>query len=351
MGKNMPYTKNLRFILTVFLVLIYNLNYTCVWGLNLFNKKPVNEVYDEEADPKANSQAFPRQILKTGINLKSSVISSNSQQLSDEINLTSILRNIENLRSKNTSAAINLEDLVRHQQLNDEIQKAEVIINKTNLEIDFTLAEIGAERTVYGEILNTFTAERDKMVARSNQYSFYSNGVLWAVGEALDIPTNRYPNLSVPSGILGIIAGLAPSAFSLYAMHQYNGKKKTSEVEPNMLAKLFGYKTNPSIEYPDSVWKYLNSKQANKNARLTRKEILINRWVSDSNMPAFTDKNSAKQLDVLTASVAQTKGLTIATLTARQEMLNQLASEIFKMKRLLLELNMVLTGEKSLLDS
>ena len=340
----------IKYRVLILFLLMLNLSYgNCVFALNLFNHPATNTVYDEEAEPKANSNAFPRQVLKTGINLKSPTISANSQQLADLIKLTPLLAKIQDLRNYRITDDVSLENIANRQLFNDTVQKALVIVNQTNLEIDFTLAEIGAERNVYGEILNTFTADRDKMVARSNAMSFYTNGILWAAAEGFDIPTNKHPNLSIPSGTLGIIAGLVPSVFSLYAMHQYNGKKKTSEADPNMLAKLFGYKTNPSIEYPDSVWTFLNSKQVKINTKLTRKEILINRWVSDSNISSFTDKNSAKQLDAITASVAQKKGLTIATLTARQEMLNQLASEIFKMKRLLLELNMVISGEKELL--
>ncbi len=314
------------------------------------NSKPSETSNDEEIAGKANSQSLPCQILKTGINLGSKTISANTKQLADIIHITPLLSKIGELRNNPPSDEITLENLAQKQLLFDLIQKTLVIVTKTNFEIDFTLAEIGAERNVYGEILNTFTADRDKMVARSNAMSFYTNGILWAAAEGFDIPTNKHPNLSIPSGTLGIIAGLAPSIFSLYAMHQYNGKKKTSEVEPNMLAKLFGYKTNPTIEYPDSVWTFLNSKQANQNAKLSRKDVLINRWVCDSNISSFTDKNSAKQLDAITASVAQKKGLTIATLTARQEMLQQLAAEIYKMKRMLLEITMVINGEKALND-
>lgn len=338
---------SLKKIFIFILIFIYSSN--CL-GLAIGKQSSQDSIQnsEEETAQKANSQILPRQILKTGINLKTPYISPNSRQLADQIGLTPLLIKIENLRKIRLDDKITLENLSKRQDLYETVQKALVLVTKTNFEIDFTLAEIGAEEVVYGEILNTFTAERDKMVARSNAMSFYSNGVLWAVGEAFDIPTNRYPNLSVPSGILGIIAGLAPSAFSLYAMHQYNGKKRTSEVEPNMLAKIFSYKTNPTIEYPDSVWNFLNSKQANTNAKLDRKDVLINRWVSDSNISSFTDRNSSKQLDAITASVSEKKALNIQTLTARQEMLKQLSAEIYKMKRMLLELTMVINGEKEL---
>jgi len=76
---------------------------------------------------------------------------------------------------------------------------------------------------------------------------------------------------------------------------------------------------------------------------------MVDRWIADSNMPAFNDKNSKKQLDVLTASIAQKKALTIGTLTARSVMLDQLLAELNKMKRMLLELNMVAMGDKRLI--
>jgi len=78
----------------------------------------------------------------------------------------------------------------------------------------------------------------------------------------------------------------------------------------------------------------------------TRRDQLIDRWISDKNISSFTDRSSKKQLDVITASVPQRKGLSITTLTVRQVMLQQLGSEILKMKRMLLEISMVVQGEK-----
>jgi hypothetical protein len=132
----------------------------------------------------------------------------------------------------------------------------------------------------------------------------------------------------------------------MYTLKAVNGKRKTSEVDPNMLAKLFGYPTNPEIEYPHSVWEYLNQVPAANPKSKKRLDQLIDRWISDSNIPDFTDRTSKKQLDVITASLAQRKGLSIGTLTTRQVMLQQLGTEIMKMKRLLLELIMTVEGEK-----
>lgn len=308
----------------------------------------------------ANTQAFPTQILKTGVTLNTTAISPNSLQLSDSIGLTPVLQEVQRLRRESESLPAGQagENLQLRQNLWDATQKAALIIQKTDLDIDFTVSAIQAEREVYQEILSTFINDRDKTVAKINAISFISNGILWTVNCALAIGSinttyARNPkkciNLTIPSGIVGIAAGLVPSIASLYTLKAVNGYKKTSEVEPNMLAKIFGYQTNPDIEYPKSVWNYLNQAPPNEKAGKTRLNTIIDRWIADSNMSGFTDRHSKRQLDVLTASVAQKKGLTINSLTARSVMLQQLQAEVLKMKRLLLELNMVANGEKELL--
>ncbi len=292
----------------------------------------------------------PGQILKTGVSLTAPGLSLNSLQLSESIGLAKLLERIQVLQSRGAylDSNLSLQNLAAKLELYDATQKAILIIQRTDLDVDFAVAEIEAEHQVYQEILATLTNDRDKAITRTNAASFISNGVLWAVTEALAIPGYKNANFAIPSGIAGIPAGVVPSIASMLTLKQINGKKRRSDVEPNMLAKLFGYPTNSEIEYPKSVWTFLNQVPASDSNGKKRIDQLIDRWIADSNMPAFTDRQSKKQLDVLTASVSQRKGLSIATLTARSVMLQQLHSEIMKMKRMLLELTMCLQGEKQL---
>lgn len=304
-------------------------------------------------EPAANSVAFPKQILKTGVSLSAVGLSPNSMQLAKNIGLYDTLGRISALAEQVARGGtdVSLKSLSDRQDLRDAKQTARLVIQKTNLEIDATAAQITAEKELYNEILTKFKDDRDKAIAMTNAISFISNGALWAVTEALVIPTYKYPVYNVPAGIVGIPAGLVPSAASMYTFKQISGKKKTSEVEPNMLAKVFDYPTNAEIEYPQSVWNFLNESPADQPEGKTRIKQLTDRWIADSNMPAFTQRDSRKQLDVLTASVSQRKGLTIDTLTARTVMLDQLLAEIMKMKRMLLELEMTATGDKRFIAS
>ena len=261
-------------------------------------------------------------------------ISPNSRQLADIINLTSILQNIQSQRQhlEVNKDLTTFADLRESQLLTSNVIKAMQIIQQTDLAIDYTLAEISAEKEAYRNVLGNYANKRDRAVLKTNAISFITNGILWAVAEGLDIPTYRYPRLSVSSGVNGILAGIIPSVASMYALYQLNGKKTASESDPNMLAKLFDYPTNPEVEYPKCVWQFLNSVPAEESGNKTRRDLIIDRWIADKNIPGFTDRHT-KDLDVITASISQPKGLSISNLDLRQIMLEQLGAEILKMKR------------------
>jgi hypothetical protein len=308
-------------------------------------------------EPRANVVQFPTEILRTGVNLTDTGLSANTRQLAETIGITSVLERLQKLRERHdiSGAAPSLESLAARQDLWEAKQEALLTIMKTDLEIDFAISEIDAETEVYNEILAAFASARDQKLARINAASFISNGILWTICEGMAIPSfntvfaknpKHVVQWPIPSGIIGIAAGIVPSLASMYTLRAVNGKITKSEVDPNMLAKLFGYPTNSEIEYPNSVWQYLNQVPADNPKSKRRLDQIIDRWITDANMPEFTDRKSKHQLDVLTASVSQRKGLSIATLQARSTMLQQLHSELMKMKRMLLELTMVVQGEK-----
>jgi len=133
----------------------------------------------------------------------------------------------------------------------------------------------------------------------------------------------------------------------MYALKAASGKNYTSETNPNMLAKLFGNPGNEETDYPSSVWSFLNQVPATEKTNRTRRDQLIDRWIADTSIPAFTNRESKLQRDILTASGSHPKSLSIDTLNMRMVMLQQLAAEIMKMKRMLLELAMVVEGSKT----
>lgn len=300
---------------------------------------------------RTNSVEVPKQILRTGINLETRTVSPNTLQLAQNLNLLPILSRLQELRTKVSkhNTGNSLESLSDRQELLELTQKAQNILIRTSLEIDFVLAEIDAEQNIYSEVLSSLQGSRDKLVTRVNAGSFILNGALWTVCEALAIVSPLHPNYAIQSGIVGIAAGIVPSIASGYALKAYSGKRLKSECEPNMLAKIFDRPINPAIDYPKSVWSFLNTVPASdkdSTVSKTRKEQLIARWVSDKNIPSFTDEANSQEIDFITATAPQKKGLSIDHLNVRMVMLEQLQGELAKMKRLLLEIAMVITEEK-----
>ncbi|CAN5524522.1 hypothetical protein BH11CYA1_BH11CYA1_03640 [soil metagenome] len=301
-----------------------------------------------QASGRVNSVDVPKQILRSGININSRSISPNTAQLGEDLKIIQIISRMQELRTRvgQNAEPATLSSLSDRQELLELNQRAQNILIRTALEIDFVTAEIDAEQNIYSEVLSSFQGSRDKLVARINAGSFILNGALWTVCEALTIVSPLHPNYAIQSGIVGIAAGIVPSIASGYALKAYSGKHKKSEVEPNMLAKIFDRPVTEDIEYPKSVWAFLNTAPAGESTTKTRKEQLIDRWISDKNIPSFTDKSATKEIDIITATAAQNKGLSIDNLTVRMVMLEQLQGELAKMKRMLMELSMAVSAEK-----
>jgi hypothetical protein len=314
-------------------------------------KKLASAALPKNSEAGANQEKIPKQILKTGVNLETSSVSPNGIQLAEQLGLLPYLKRLQGLRGRidPTNFETTPENLATSQQLSASTVMSMQIIDEANLSVDFVLAEINAEQNIYTELLSTFSSERDKAVFKTNAASFITNGILWALAEGYDIPTNHHPNFSTTSGTLGILAGIVPSIASGIALYQLNGRKETSEKDPNMLSRLLGYPATEDIDYPKPVWDFLSTVPASGGAsNKSRKEQLIDRWISDKNIPNFTDRSSKEQLDIITASSPRKKGLSISTLNARQQLLQQLSAEILKMKRLLYELSMTVRGTKQI---
>ncbi|HEY9715394.1 MAG TPA: hypothetical protein V6C72_18115, partial [Chroococcales cyanobacterium] len=193
-------------------------------------------------------------------------------------------------------------------------------------------------------IYTAYKTERDNRVLTATLWSLRTNGVLWAVAEALSIPTVNRPHYAVSAGAIGIAAGLVPTAFSLYALDYGNkGGKHERKPYPNMLAKFYSLPTTPRVEYPESVWAYLGSPPANE-AR-TRRQILTDHWLNDRNIHSFKKGVSDHTLACLTGY--DQKDISVDLLSDRLIMLREVKSVVLQMTRPLLELSMVTLNKKT----
>jgi hypothetical protein len=273
--------------------------------------------------------------IETGTSLP---LSANAKQLAEQLKLMPLIGRVQVLRQRSLPDNPTLESLATRQELADTRQKICETVLQTSLEIDAVQSEISLEKAKYDQAFRTYSARRDRMQALTNAASFCTNGALWTVAEALSIPTYNRPRYSVSSGAIGIMAGLVPTAFSLYALKLAPGKHFSGQETPNILSKMFDYPTNDQIEFPDSVWDFLNTVPAEGGTAATRRKWLIGIWVKNKDLASFRHSDSKKVLDKVIGAQSGSHTITLELLSTRLAMLEQLNALIFQMKRELLEI-------------
>jgi hypothetical protein len=268
-------------------------------------------------------------------------------QLADLLHITDKLKRLHQLQQQVQQSGDQKPSVELRQDLADLKLELLTTIEQTRLEIDFVASEIEEENARFFEWLKTFEEDRDNRVNRANAWAFRTNGVLWAVAEALDIPTYRTPKYSISSGAIGIVAGLVPSVFSAYALRSGSGEKYERNAHPNMLSKVYGFPTHEGIEYPETVWTYLNTPPPGTDKR-SRREMLIDHWITDINIHIF--KNGVTKDDLILLTGASQPKVTIELLHDRMTMLSEVEAATQQMSRPLLEINMAMQGKKKLPD-
>jgi hypothetical protein len=288
------------------------------------------------------STYIPIPIIPAPTDPNTTQASPDAVQMAEILGLTEKLKLIQDLRSRTGKGETPSPE--SRQEATDAKIEVLAIVEEARLDVDFVSAEIEEELAASQELLHVFASQRDNRINRMNAYGFRVNGVLWAICEALDIPTYKAAKYSIPSGTIGILAGLVPSAFSLYALREPDARFARLSY-PNMLSKLFDYPTIPRIEFPKNVWSYLNSNPVGEADR-TRRDIMIDYWLHDKYINLLVGRSKTPDLDTLTGF--KQNNVTIRMLSDRLTMLRQTRAVVMGMNRPLLEVIMVMRGTKSI---
>ena len=288
------------------------------------------------------TDAFRLPVFEKPSNPHSSDLSPDAVQLANTLGLTEKLSKLKDLQKQAQQANGSTPMELRQDITESRIEILE-IIEQARLDIDFVAAEIEEEQAAIEEVLKWYINERDERVTRANVNAFRTNGVLWAAAEAFTVPSYKYPRLSIPSGILGIVAGLVPSMFSEIALRSGGGLHHERKAYPNMLCKFYDLPTSPRTEYPESIWTHLNLPPSGKDTR-TRRAILMDHWIDNKNIRTLSQGVSKQKIDRI-AGVDQTD-ISIDLLNDRASMLRELKAVVLQITRPLMELNMCLRDKK-----
>ena len=294
---------------------------------------------------KGKTRSYVTPIFEQLTDPLSEELSADGVQMAKMLGIYDKLHRVVELSSKKASAPDSMP-LSEREELRDIKFDILEIVEETRLQIDFVVSEIDEEQVILEEALRIFEEDRDNRVNRANQLAFRTNGVLWAIAEGLSIPTYKNPTLSIPSGTVGIIAGIVPSLFSGYATRATAGGRYERKSYPNILTKLYDLPTIARIEFPDIVWRFLNSCPCGDTR--TRKQVMQQHWSDDNNVHVFKGGVNHKKVMVLTGNEPYVADMTL--LSDKLLMMGQVRAVVLQMSRPLLEICMVLRGKKHFVE-
>jgi len=173
-----------------------------------------------------------------------------------------------------------LDELLRSRSDPSEITALrQVIIEKVlaaSLEVDATIAQIDNEIAQCNEVRGYLSDKRDRAVNRANLLSIVSGGTLGATSAGLQLPSGE----NKASSLVGIAGGVLSSTLAISGIRAQKGGTRLFDFSSNMLAELFDRPALGDSRYDAIVWSFLNDVAPTDEQGLTRKERLIQTWIT-----------------------------------------------------------------------
>src|ERR1700683_747458 len=226
-----------------------------------------------------------------------------------------------------------LNDLVRKQSDASKITPVhQLIIEKVlaaSLEVDATIAQIDNEIAQSNEVRGYLSDKRDRAVNRANLLSIVSGGTLGATSAGLQSPSGE----NKASSIVGIAAGVLSSTLAISGIRAQKGGTRLFEFNSNMLAEMFDRPTLGDSRYDQIVGSFLNEVAPTDEEGLTRKERLIQTWITLKRTDPPSTSAGKNKIDRVTSQPSDKLALTIDDSEDRSAMLEDLRAKISFLKR------------------
>jgi hypothetical protein len=237
-----------------------------------------------------------------------------------------------------------LNELVRNQSDASKITPLrQVIVEKVlaaSLEVDATIAQIDNEIAQSNEVRGYLSDKRDRAVNRANLLSIVSGGTLGATSAGLQLPSGE----NKASSIVGIAGGVLSSTLAISGIRAQKGGTRLFDFSSNMLAEFFDRSTLDDSRYDPIVWSFLNDVAPTDEEGVTRKERLIQTWITLKRTDPPSTSSGKNKIDRVTSQPSNKLPLTIDDLEDRSAMLQDVRAKISFLKRDLAALLLSLPG-------
>jgi len=226
-----------------------------------------------------------------------------------------------------------LNELVRNQPDPSKISPLrQIIVEKVlagSLEVDATIAQIDNEIAQSNEVRGYLSDKRDRAVNRANLLSIVSGGTLGATSAGLQLPSGD----NKASSLVGIAAGVLSSTLAISGIRAQKGGTRLFDFSSNMLAELLDRPALADSRYDPIVWTFLNDVAPTEEEGLTRKERLIQTWITLKRTDPASTSAGRNKIDRVTSKPSDKLPLTIDDLEDRSAMLEDVRAKISFLKR------------------
>jgi len=250
-------------------------------------------------------------------------LTANAEQAAEEIGVMPLVQRLRALSPAcDRSGGITIEELALRQQITDAVVVA-------SLDVSGVLAEIDYERGQILEARDLLSSARDRKI---NLLSMPK--IVAGTGSGILTNAMQFSDRTALAGdAVGVGGGAAGVVLSILGLRVQGGKGSLG-VAPNMLAPLFGRKSEVRSIYLDEVWVYLNTASAtDPRIHVSWREELIAEWVKAGRIGPPDAPGSQKKIDLLTSRIAEHKRLPIDVLTDRTLMLVDLSARVALLNR------------------
>jgi hypothetical protein len=206
------------------------------------------------------------------------------------------------------------------------------------------IAQIESDTLETLEIKTALENRRDSSQKTNSKANIWANGVLSGLGQTLQIPFETAPDSRAEySGeVTSATADFAAVGLGYLALHQSKGIALNGYVRPNMLAKIFMRPNDARTEYPDSIWRYLNSVPPGSKSNQARRQLLIDRWVELGRIQPLNTEKGRQYSRELAGTVLQPNAVNVDMLEDRVAMLADVRVEVSQIYKELLNMMLLL---------
>jgi hypothetical protein len=261
-----------------------------------------------------------------------------SLQLAKELGLADLLLRLQSLsehdKHKHATAPLSSESTSVRLEIHE-------VVLTTMLQCQEVIAEIDGEVSEADELKAAMGNKRDQAIKTNAIANIIANGFICGVGTALQEPFETFPNsrFELPGEITEATGSFASVGLGSYALRQNAGARLSSDIRPNMLAKVFKRPNDSETEYPDVIWRYLNATLP--GTKITRRQLLIQRWEELGRIPPQNTQKGREYMRTLAGTIPQKNTVTMNMLDDRESMLLDLKADVSQIYKELLNIMLV----------